>query len=287
MIRGAIDYITPERIGGWLHSDKEVLRDKIVLAFMDEACIGSGTVNLFRQDIADSGLSDGFSGFSFSISLKNSGDIGRVTIRLEGSDPVFLQPGSRVMGALVAEQLRETYEMAPHRVSSLQWMRARHWLNQADYDFLFYVDQMGIYDKSIPREMLRSEVTGERLKEPSQLAKELFELYYMQDVGLHENKCDSISEIGTMLAGLAPPPARMHQIVAIWSPERTRISIFEGAHTAQNGGTSALQDTDQSAASVEYVAGPDRLICVNSRCFGKGYPNSTPNSLTVFSPVFS
>src|SRR5713101_4760963 len=85
MLRGAIDYATPSRLGGWVFSEAVSLRDHTVLAYLGEVCIGTGQIDKFRQDLADAGLSDGFLGFNFAIALDRPADLARVVIRLDGS----------------------------------------------------------------------------------------------------------------------------------------------------------------------------------------------------------
>ncbi len=43
MLKGAIDHISPNEIGGWIYSATASLRNHTVLAFIDDACIGAGS----------------------------------------------------------------------------------------------------------------------------------------------------------------------------------------------------------------------------------------------------
>jgi hypothetical protein len=48
MLRGAIDYATPSRLGGWVFSEAVSLRDHTVLAYLGDVCIGTGQIDKFR-----------------------------------------------------------------------------------------------------------------------------------------------------------------------------------------------------------------------------------------------
>jgi hypothetical protein len=131
MIRGAIESVSHNRTYGWIWSPEASLRGRTVLAFLDDECIGGGKIDGFRKDLKDAGLGDGYAGFNFNLTYANQADAPRVTVRLEGSDFALVQAGSRIAlpgrGASVGRQMD---------LASLQWMRARGWLGQADFDFL-------------------------------------------------------------------------------------------------------------------------------------------------------
>ena len=91
MIRGAIEVASRSVVSGWLYSPSIKLRGNIVLAFIDARHIGTGRIELFRKDLKEAGLGDGFAGFHFPIRLAEDDEPGRITIRLEASDLCLLQ----------------------------------------------------------------------------------------------------------------------------------------------------------------------------------------------------
>lgn len=97
MIRGAIDNVQPTEISGWLYSKTQVLRDHVVLAFVGARCIGSGKVDVFRKDLKDAGLGDGYCGFHFALHPVAGEELAAVVIRLQGSDLSLLQTSSKVV----------------------------------------------------------------------------------------------------------------------------------------------------------------------------------------------
>src|SRR5438067_13797821 len=99
MLRGAIDLTTPDMIGGWIYSEAFGVRGLPVLAFLDDICVGAGKVTEFRRDLAEAGLGDGYLGFKFHISVSSPEDVRRVVVKLESSDALLVQQGSRIIGA--------------------------------------------------------------------------------------------------------------------------------------------------------------------------------------------
>ncbi|ESQ88888.1 hypothetical protein ABAC460_13995 [Asticcacaulis sp. AC460] len=103
MIRGAIDSVHPDKIGGWIYSEIGSLRGKKVLAFVGGLCVGSGEIGLFRQDLADAGLDEGYVGFNFDITLPSRDKLSSVVVSLENSD-LFLKQADAVVGAPAVAQ---------------------------------------------------------------------------------------------------------------------------------------------------------------------------------------
>lgn len=96
MLRGAIELVTDDTIAGWVYSPDVELRGRTVLAFLDDFCIGSGRVEVFRQDIRDARLGSGHAGFQFGLTYRGKPEPARVFVKLEGSDAVILRRGARI-----------------------------------------------------------------------------------------------------------------------------------------------------------------------------------------------
>lgn len=126
MLRGAIDYNDGMRIGGWLHSPEVQVRDRLMLAFVDGQCVGSGHVDRFRQDIADAGLGDGHCGFNFPISLNRADDRDRVYVKLDHSDFPLLQHHQRIESEASPGSAGD--ELSPE---TIEWMAQRTWIDEA------------------------------------------------------------------------------------------------------------------------------------------------------------
>ncbi len=96
MIRGAIEAAQERLVSGWIYAGAFTVRDHLVLAFSGPRCVGSGRVEIFRGDLADAGLGDGYCGFHFPIELLPGEHPASVVIRLADSDAALIQAGSRV-----------------------------------------------------------------------------------------------------------------------------------------------------------------------------------------------
>jgi hypothetical protein len=184
MIRGAIENVTRNRVFGWLWSPDVTLLGRTVLAFLDDVCIGAGKIEGFRQDLKDAGLGDGQAGFNFDLTYPNPADAPRVTVKLEGSDVVLVQRRSRIMppGAGASAAARTTRQ-GPS-LTSLQWMRARGWLTQSDYDFLRFFRQLGVYERSLVVPQERPERADAQLLDPGETARGMLMLHRMEEAEL-------------------------------------------------------------------------------------------------------
>lgn len=247
MIRGAIDYIDGQSVSGWFHSDVVELRGRTAMAFVDGQCVGAGQVDLFRQDLADAGVGDGFGGFHFGITLP-SGSLDRLVVKFENSDLVLLQPGSKLAGA--PTPLRRACQdggagYSPH---SVEWMRGRGWLDQVEFDFLKSVATIGLYDRSLRRNNIESfDAQGQ--------AAGLFELYVQDQANVAAETIrldDLAARRGTLIAGMPIP------IVAVHAPTG-RISILEGSHELP------FQAAPEMTGAVQHKCAVDRLLFVDLR----------------------
>jgi hypothetical protein len=99
MIRGAIETANRSIISGWLYAQSVDLRGQLVLAFIGDRHVGTGKIELFRKDILEAGLGDGYSGFHFPVTLKASDQPQALTIRLEQSDLCLIQRESVIVPA--------------------------------------------------------------------------------------------------------------------------------------------------------------------------------------------
>jgi hypothetical protein len=263
MLRGAIDYATPSRLGGWVFCEAVSLRDQTVLAYLGDVCVGTGQIDKFRQDLADVGLSDGFLGFNFAIALDRPADLARVVIRLDGSDAVILQPQGRVAAAAALEDPLVTPTLPPtHRLASVKWMREHGWLDQSEYDFLNCIQQFGVYDRMLhhPR---RDGGDPALATDAVTAARELLELYYMDAIELQRETLPSITDLVAFL-NRGDRMNRPDPVVALAASERSRIAVVEGSH--HDRPLRIASTGEESEAPIDYVLGADRLLFVNARC---------------------
>ena len=99
MIRGALETASRSNVSGWLYSKAFNLHGQLLLAFAGKRHVGSGRIELFRKDILEAGLGDGYSGFYFPVDLRPSEHPESITIRLEACDLALLHPASVILPA--------------------------------------------------------------------------------------------------------------------------------------------------------------------------------------------
>jgi hypothetical protein len=259
MIRGAIENVSRNRVYGWLWSPDASLRDRTVLAFLDDVCIGAGKIDGFRQDLKDAGLGDGYSGYNFDLTYPNPADAPRVIVKVEGSDAVLVQKRSRIMppGAGMAPARAARQQLS---LSSLQWMRARGWLSQSDYDFLRFFRQLGVYERSlvVPQERPTGDV---QLLDPTETSRGLLLLYRMEEAEVRREALAAPRDwrrVAEQVEAAAGPGA----MLALWSRNRAKIPVIEGSH--QN--VAQVPAEGEPPAGVDYAVGPDRLLFLDARC---------------------
>lgn len=276
MIRGAIDLAASDMIGGWIYSDAFGVRSLAVLAYVDDVCVGAGKITEFRRDLAEAGLGDGYLGFKFRISLKSPEDLRRVVVKLEGSDALLVQPGSKIAAA-DATAASPPRRLPTRRISCLLWMRDRDWLSQAEYDFLTLIDQAGVYDRMLgnakPGKANGAEVV------PAAIVADLLGLYHMENVQVQQEHIDAISDLPGFLMSREPRDGSDF-IVALWAEGNARVGVLEGSHLAR----AAQADEPASGAAdvVSYRLSPDRLLFLNARCHTEARSLAPKDGIRVF-----
>ncbi|EGF93575.1 hypothetical protein ABI_20150 [Asticcacaulis biprosthecium C19] len=223
MIRGAIDNVHPDKIGGWIFSEQGSLKGKRVLAFVDGQCVGAGDVGLYRQDLADAGMDEGFVGFNFDISLPSRDALPSVIVSLENSDLFLKQSNSIVVDAVASYAAPSPGDLpaAGHSPASIEWMQSTGWLSKADADFLKYLASVGFFTRSLRKgktEVIPAEAEAERL----------FSIYNTRATKVTTrsiNLSDLAAKRGELLADLAVP------FIAISSASGI-VRIAEGSNQA-------------------------------------------------------
>lgn len=259
MIRGAIDYCDGIRLGGWLHSDDVGVRDRTVLAFVDERCVGGGKIERFREDLAQAGIGDGYVGFDFPVSLPDDESLSRTVVRLEGSDLALLQPTSRVVELNAAHKSKPA--KAEYSLDTINWMLERDWLGQTEFEFLKSVVALGIYDRSL-------RLGRNQLADADGEAQRLFELYHQRGVSLQtrELSLEKLSDTASDLVSAAE-----FGLIAVHAPGGA-INVLEGSQHAPR-----FERQSDVSGAVRYMCRPDRLLFLDSRAsfFGEGQDTAT------------
>jgi hypothetical protein len=241
MIRGAIDEMSSNKIGGWIYSQEVNLTGRQILAFLDGRCVGAGLIDVYRADLAAAGLGEGLCGFSFFVTVPNPSDVGRLQIRLDGSDLTLVPPGASLVGDGAARGRASTAALDPAR---LAWMRERGWLTQAEFDVLRDLEHLGVHDWRMPR-------TENAAPDPAAAARELFGLVAQRPI---EVETVPLADEGALLDLVAE--ARQDQPwVALHAARRARVRVTEGSHRA---------DGSVAGEPVAHLVGPERLLILDA-----------------------
>ena len=278
MIRGSIEVASHTHISGWIHAETGTARDRLILAFAGERCVGAGKVDRFRRDLLDANLGDGYCGFDFPIKLNDGEAVGSVIVKLQNSDAALIQRDT----VLSRPDERDTPTgsgvdlgaIAPARVS---WMQDRGWLEQQEYDFLRAVQTIGAYERGL-RPVRRSDGEVPPLIKPEQIAHDLLSLYALAQVDVTRTKVASISDLAD---ANSPMYATGLSVMALWSSERCRIVLDERSHMQPIGGRGCITLAPAPGA-IEYWFGPDRVLFVHRQASFAPEGIAPADGITVF-----
>jgi hypothetical protein len=271
MIRGHIDFVSRARVEGWLFCERLNLSGASVLAFVDEACVGGGRVELLRQDLLDAGLGDGRVGFGFPVMLEPWQDPRALDVRLEGGT-MRLAQGQACL--VPRDSLGEDRKRQGREPGSLSWMLARGWLSQPRYETLRILGEFGVR-----AERLRIAAPARDLdavtEEIALLAAEICELALLQPVELEirENLgAEALEAIRREVRAAFPfaPP-----VAGLWSPGPLAIQVVEGSHRGEPAGS--------AAGAVEYGFGGAQLLMLDLDARAR-FPERPSPRFTAFVP---
>jgi len=254
MIRGHIEAVSPTAVSGWLFAEGRALKDTPVLAFSGPDCVGAGQISLFRQDLFDAGMGDGYLGFEIPIAGDRVNDPASVVVRLDGSDACLIQPAARVVSAAAASGLLDEAEVL--RTNEMhRWMLAQGWIDQADYDFLKAMWTRGVYEYALPRQL---RVPGRTLDALNEAARHRFAVLNRQDIRLVHRLLDGAQGLSEVIATLRQPGSDVHPVFALCGGS-FRTEVREAGHCRQ-----ALPP-DQ-VPLVAHTARPWQMLFIDARC---------------------
>jgi hypothetical protein len=270
MLRGAIDHVHHERVGGWIYSGEVNLKGATVLAFVEGRCVGSGVVDKFRQDLADVGLGDGYLGFSFPISLVDKGEKGKVIVKLQDSDAVLLPPGAKIS----APSRASLFKSLQHDAASIEWMQGRGWFDNLELAFLKYVSQFGVFEISLINKKEVNGPTTSRVLEAEPIAAQYLDLVSLTKSKIISLSCEAIDSESVVAAVTGALP-NVLPVVGILASQPGAISLVEGSHH------DAILPNNIDGG-VSYKLGPDRLLFVNLLCALSFDESSIGDQLTIY-----
>jgi hypothetical protein len=276
VIKGSIEVAQRDRVAGWIYSSSYEVRDKPILAFVGDRCVGAGTVDGFRADLRAANVGDGFSGYDFPISLHEGENLGAVVVKLQDADAALIQPWSRMIGPEDGPD-DEGPDLGVLSPASVTWMQDRGWLDQPEYDFLRAMQNIGAYERGLrPPRRANGEVP--QASEPATVFADLLSIYMLSEVEIAKLSLHAVSD----LAGDASPLRHCAiSVIAIWSAERGRVSVADRSHVADRP-TRGRVLAAPPPGGIEYSFGPDRLLFLHrDLSFGPQGP-APAGGMTVF-----
>lgn len=253
MFKGAVEGVTEEAAFGWMYSSTEGLRDRLVLAFHGEKCIGAGRIEIFREDLASAGLGDGYLGYHFGIDSPGRSALREVVLRLDGSDAVFIQRGSRVVDATGTGDARLSERELSAVLSSLKWRVSKGLLDQPDYDYLRSIWQFGVYERVIRKEGQIDEAAA------MDVATRLLSVYKLDDAQVEAVPVES-AEVFEAELNRIRRAVTLLPVVGLWSTTRTNLRLLESSHVRHG-----LSRPYDAAYGVGYAVRPEQVVLFDSR----------------------
>jgi len=279
MIRGSIEVAQKTRVAGWIYSSADTVRDKLILAFVNGRCVGSGKVDKFRKDLLDAKLGDGYCGYDFPIKLNDDEKLGAVIVKLQNADAALIQKTTRLSGPDDDDEadLPDLGALSSHAVT---WMQDRGWLEQHEYDFIRALHNIGAYERGL-RPSRRGMAEGATQQKPEIVVQELLGMYMLGDVVVQRIQISSVSDLGREKS-----PLRIARVsaVALWSEERGRLSLDERSHTAPRSERARVL-TEPVPGSIEYSFGPDRLLFLHRDCSFAPLGTAPASGIVLFTAI--
>ncbi|KAB0679030.1 hypothetical protein [Aureimonas leprariae] len=257
MIRGSIEFASSEIIEGWIFTEDGRVRDRTVLAFQNETCVGAGKVGAFRADLADAGMGDGYLGFSFPISVPAPA-VGSIVVKLEGSDAILLQRDAAVVhGAAVVRGLGRAE--VRQRLAALKWALKHGRIAQSDFDYLRILCSFGVYERGLVK---RNGAEEAAVAEPAAaVAAHLLEVYLEMEASVATQRVRGAADFRSELARIAGRQDGGAPVVAVHSNARAVLRVVEGSHVADAGEEGA----GRVAGLVDYPLSATNLVMLDAR----------------------
>lgn len=229
MIRGSIEVVSQHLVQGWIHAEGVSLRDATVLAFAGANCVGSGTVGIYRKDLEDAGLGDGYLGFSIDISVPEQ-LLPSITVRLNRSDAALLQSSSIVVGA-VEQRPAITREAQARQIDCLKWALQRCRLSQSEFDFLRVLCTFGIYERGLARRA----APGDHAEGSNAAAviQEMMEAQASGPVELKVRRLEHHENFSSVVSEILMTPSSL-PILALTADRPCSFEVLEGSHVVDS-----------------------------------------------------
>jgi hypothetical protein len=271
MIKGNIDFISQSSVRGWIHIPSLSYTGIEIGAYVKNHCVGRGLVDVYRQDLAEIGLGNGWSGFDFKINVFNRSDLLVLDIRIDNCDFVLL-PSSNL---LLPFNKKSRIELINLRDDTL-WLRANGILSEYQFNIIRILWKFGVcniklkifdlYRESILSndiDLIQSSFQILIDSNTITLLNKVFEFFTRKK---NEVNCLHISSQvewnividALRLDSLGSPP-----IVAIWSIESFFLQVLESTHASNEVLASSSEDSSNILGSTVYEVNFENIVFLN------------------------
>lgn len=253
MIRGHIDLVTPTRVEGWVYSPDVTVRGRRVYAYIDQICVGGGSVDVFREDLATAGLGDGVLGFAFDIHIEQPQPLGRLVLTFDACDFILPCNGAQLRGhdEILDQRIDYDAERALFR-----FMFEKGWIADEDCRRLSELARFGCSQVHLDAPGL-SDLSGIARSR----ATTLLQLSAMTAREVSEETCQLPTDFGGLAAASLRRGGRRPPICALWSPGTRWLRVAEGSHRL----VSANERREAREGMIEYAFGGNVLLLLNWR----------------------
>jgi hypothetical protein len=253
MFQGSIDFASRTRVLGWVYCTRWSLVGARVHAFVDDYCVGTGIVGLFRQDLVQAGIGDGLGGFDFSIALDPAHDPRTVHIRVEDGNALIRQPGTCLEPRAV---IGIAQRWGARDLSALFWMRARGWLLPEQFEILRDLADFGVCRQRFEPAIDHAESAAR--ERALNAAGPLLELLMFAAVTPACVTGLSVAQLPKLRQKLLASIPLADPIVGLWAQTKSSLRIIEGSHRGSA--------TRELGAGIEYEFGDDTLLWAHLEC---------------------
>lgn len=262
MIIGAIESVRPNRVMGWVHCHAADLRGATILAFVDRRCVGSGRIDVFRQDLADAGLLHGHLGFDFPISLDAAQDTSRVVVSLERCEAVILQRDSAVVPARIAALASDAFAAGPVPSREVAaWLRNQEAISAAELDVIESLTDFGVAiwqpDGEGP--------DAQHAELPLAAAARLFSACALSEVEAGQVEIASFQALQAVLSEPSSALAKA-RLLALHAERPVRVRVQEGLHKQSSVEVEKAALSNSATNWLEYPVSPDSLLLLHRNC---------------------
>lgn len=271
MIKGNIDFFSYTEVRGWIHSQNFSADNTEVSAYVKDLCVGQGTLDVYRQDLVEAGLGEGWSGFEFKIQIPFDVDIRDFIIRLPHCDFV-LTPKEDLVLALRPKQRKELINFK----DDLLWLRGKGILQEFEFNLLRILYKFGVCDlKVLINDDLGSIITMHEAEPTRSCLDKLIDSQTLGSINIifdflyrkkFETVCQqirSLSEWNEYLAKLRRTFIGCSPVIAIYATSAFCFDVLESTHVTDQDILFVSNSRLKILGAIEYQANLHNLVILN------------------------